>query len=99
MSQTSRNLTTDINVTPFLDILLVLLITFLAAMTARKTMDAQLPVPCGAACMTDTAPIILEVLGDGSFLLNAHPVAAEALLARLQGIFNGRPEKILQVAG
>lgn len=99
MSQASRTLTTDINVTPFLDILLVLLITFLAAMTARKTMDAQLPVPCAGACVSNDTPIMLEVLGDGSFLLNRKPVRATMLLATLKATYDGRPEKILQVAG
>ena len=35
----------DINVTPLLDVLLVLVIIFLASMTARKAMDVQLPLP------------------------------------------------------
>lgn len=50
----------DINVTPFLDVLLVLIITFMAAMTARKTMDAQLAVPCSTTpCGADQRAIVL----------------------------------------
>lgn len=99
MTQSSRTLTTDINVTPFLDILLVLLITFLAAMNARKTIDAQLPIPCAGACHADGVPIILEVLADGSFLMNRQPVSAPALLATLRRTFDARAEKVLHVAG
>lgn len=99
MYRSTQTLTTDINVTPFLDILLVLLITFLAAMTARKAMDAQLSVPCVGACASDAVPIVLEVLGDGSFRLNTQPVRATDLLATLRSTYAGRPEKTLQVAG
>ena len=99
MSNQAHRLTTDINVTPFLDILLVLLITFLAAMTARKTMDAQLPLPCAGSCASDGRPIVLEVLADGSYRINTQPVSAATLLVRLHEIFDPRTEKVLQVAG
>jgi biopolymer transport protein TolR len=99
MSLPTRILNTDINVTPFLDILLVLIITFLAAVTARKTMDATLPVPCEGPCATNDVPIMLEVLADGSFLLNRAAVPAPSLLATLHRAFDGRPDKVLQVAG
>jgi biopolymer transport protein ExbD len=89
----------EINVTPFLDVLLVLIIIFLASMTARQSIDAVLPVPCSASCAGDGQSIILEVLADGSYLLNRQPVAAPKLLATLHGVYDGRPEKIIQVAG
>jgi biopolymer transport protein ExbD len=89
----------DINVTPFLDILLVLIITFLAAMAARKTMDAQLPVPCAAICERDATPIVLEVLPNGLYRLNSQTVPEAALLPTLRSVYAGRPEKIIQVAG
>ena len=98
MRKIEQHLTAEINVTPFLDVLLVLIITFLAAMNARKTMDAQLPVPCADACEGDGRPIVLEVLHDG-FLLNRQPVTATNLLGTLRSVFAGRPEKIIQVAG
>lgn len=98
MPRPVASLNADINVTPFLDVLLVLLITFLAAMTARKTLDAQLPERC-AACVSNSVPIVLEVMADGSFLLNGRPIAATDLTPTLHATFDARPEKILQVAG
>ena len=92
-------LTAEINVTPFLDVLLVLIITFLAAMDARKTMDANLSKPCEGVCNSDERSIVLEVLADGSFLLNTQAVAARQLTSTLHATFDARPEKILQVAG
>jgi len=90
----------DINVTPFLDVLLVLIITFMAAMTTRKAMEVQLPVECaGGACAADGTVIVLEVLADGSYRLNKTPVSATSLRATLHDVYAGRPDKVLQVAG
>jgi biopolymer transport protein ExbD len=89
----------DINVTPFLDVLLVLMITFLASVTARKAMDVTLPVPCTGVCVDDGQTIVFEVLADGSFLLNRNPVRAADLSTTLHAVYAGRPTKIIQVAG
>ncbi|MDQ2665720.1 MAG: biopolymer transporter ExbD [Gemmatimonadota bacterium] len=98
MRTAERHLNADINVTPFLDVLLVLIITFLASVSARKTMDAQLPLPCAGSCVSDDRPIVLEVLADG-FLLNRQPVTAANLRETLRSAFDGRPEKVIQIAG
>jgi len=90
----------DINVTPFLDVLLVLIITFMAAMTARKAMDAQLPVQCATGtCAGQGDAIVLEVLANGGYRLNSAPVPATSLRARLRDVYSDRPDKVLQVAG
>lgn len=99
MSERVRSLTSEINVTPFLDVLLVLLITFMAAMTGRKALDAHLPVPCTGTCAADDETIVLEVLAGGSFLLNHQPVTASALSASLHAAFDARPTKVIAVAG
>lgn len=100
MRNESRSLNGDINVTPFLDVLLVLIITFMAAMTVRKAMDAQLPVECAhGACAGNSGTIVLEVLVDGSYRLNRTPVSAASLRTVLHDVFDTRPEKVLQVAG
>ena len=99
MRASAQTLTTDINVTPFLDILLVLIITFLAAMSARKSMDVALPIPCEGSCMSKDVPIVLEILADGSFLLNKKVLTPATLVATLHATFDGRPDNILMVAG
>ncbi len=100
MQSASRdNIKSEINVTPFLDVLLVMIIIFLASMTTRKTLDAQLPTPCAGTCAGSEIPIVLEVLDAEHFLLNRQPVSASALLATLHGVYNRRPDKIIQVAG
>ena len=99
MNERLRSLTSEINVTPFLDVLLVLLITFMASMTARKTLDTHLPVPCAGSCAVDGETIMLEVLANGSFLLNRQPVSAHDLSAKLHAVFDARPTKVIAVAG
>lgn len=99
MRDSAQVLNAEINVTPFLDVLLVLIITFLAANVARKTMDVQLPQPCAQPCGAGSAAIVLEVLPDGSYLLNQRPVHASALLSTLHGVFDRRPDKSMHVAG
>jgi biopolymer transport protein ExbD len=100
MRNDTHPLNGDINVTPFLDVLLVLIITFMAAMTTRKAMDVQLPVECrDGFCASSDDGIVLEVLGDGSYRLNTVPVAAPSLGTTLRDVYRGRPEKVIQVAG
>jgi biopolymer transport protein TolR len=92
-------LNNEINVTPFLDVLLVLLVIFLASMQARRTMDVQLPVPAKQDCEGACESIVLEVLPNGRFALNREQFGASELRARISGAFNGRPESILFVKG
>lgn len=89
----------DMNVTPMLDVLLVLLIIFMAAsIRVHLTMDGQLPIACANTC-GGTDSIVLEVLPGPSYRINKTPVAAEALRDRLVSIYTSRPEKIIEVAG
>lgn len=89
----------DINVTPFLDVLLVLIIVFLSSVQARRALDAVLPDPCTGACDATGTSIVLEVLGGGRYRLNQRALGGDSLERTLRGVYAGRPDKILQVAG
>lgn len=92
-------LSADLNVTPMLDVLLVLLVIFMASVQVRKAMDVQLPAPCTGACRSKGTPIVLEVLPGRAYRLNQHPIRASDLPARLRAVYDGRPEKVIQIAG
>jgi biopolymer transport protein TolR len=66
----------EMNVTPMLDVLLVLLVIFLiASARMHHTMDVLLPVSCAGVCESDTVPIVLEVLPGPTFRVNQRAVA------------------------
>jgi biopolymer transport protein ExbD len=93
------------NVVPMIDVLLVLLIIFMMIVPAsRKTIDIQLPDPNPSPIQqpsTNLDQIVLEVLPGGVYEVNNQAVSggASGLLARLQDIYNGRPDKIIFVKG
>jgi biopolymer transport protein ExbD len=98
----NTGLTNEPNVTPMIDVLLVLLIIFMMVIPmSRKAIDTQLPDPTPRPAQPNVVPdqIVLEVLPDGKFALNKNPVERVALFDRLKETYNGRPEKIIFVKG
>jgi biopolymer transport protein ExbD len=96
-----KGLTNDINVTPMIDVLLVLLIIFMLVVPmSRKAIDLQLPDPSEQEQSANPPPqIVLEVLPGQKFLINKQPVTKTDLLKRLTEIYKDRPEKIIFVKG
>ena len=94
-------LTNEINVTPMIDVLLVLLIIFMVIVPmSRKAIDLQLPDPNPpqAASTPPSDQIVLEVCTD-SYAINKQAVTKDALRNRLKEIYDPRPDKIIFVKG
>jgi len=98
----STSLTNEPNVTPMIDVLLVLLIIFMLIVpSSRKAIDVQLPdpTPSTAPANANVDQIVLEVLPKGQFSINKQPVTKDRLGARLKEIYDPRPDKIIFVKG
>jgi biopolymer transport protein TolR len=98
----NTGLNNEPNVTPMIDVLLVLLIIFMMVVPmSRKAIDTQLPDPNPAQVPANANPdqIVLSVLPDNKFQINKEDVTKEGLAARLKSIYDGRPEKIIFVKG
>jgi biopolymer transport protein ExbD len=95
-------LTNDINVTPMIDVLLVLLVIFMIIVPmSRKAIDTQLPDPNPQPAQPNVNPdqIVLEALPDDKYAINKEPVEKDKLFERLKSIYDPRPEKIIFVKG
>ena len=98
----SSGLTNEINVTPMIDVLLVLLIIFMMVTPmSRKALDLQLPDPTPQPDQQGPPPsqIVLEVLPGNTFKINSQPVSKEELQKKLKEIYDPRPDKIIFVKG
>ena len=98
----TEGLTNEINVTPMIDVLLVLLIIFMMVIPmSRKAIDLQLPDPTPDNSPQGPPPsqIVLEVLPGNVYKVNSQPIGKNELQKRLKEIYDPRPEKIIFVKG
>jgi biopolymer transport protein TolR len=104
-SNGSKAVNAEINVTPLIDVLLVLLIIFMVIVpTAARGLDAVIPQPSKSAeRVSVNTPIVVQVLGDSergvTYKINEVSFAKGDVGAKLASIFAARSEKTMFVKG
>jgi len=94
----------DVNVTPMIDILLVLLIIFMViSPVVPRGLSAKLPQRSSNLNPAPEAPIVVEIAkgrnGLPSYRINQQEVSADLLGSRLSSIFSMRADKVMFVKG
>lgn len=100
-----RKLKAEINVVPYIDVMLVLLIIFMVtAPLLNLGVDIQLPQSAAKAIQNDKEPIVISVDKDGALFLtlgNAtrDPIDADTLVIKVAAFVRQNPETPVLVGG
>ncbi|BBB26504.1 protein TolR [Amphritea japonica] len=105
-AKTKRKLNADINVVPYIDVMMVLLVIFMiTAPMLTQGVDVELPKASSDPVDTqDSEPVIVTVDKDGQYFIDVGgdplaPVSGEVVEERISKILSSNPKKLLLVRG
>ncbi len=100
-----RKLKAEINVVPYIDVMLVLLIIFMVtAPLLNLGVNIQLPQSAARAIQTDKRPVVVEVNRDGQYFLRLgngklQPVDAKSLQTKVAAVMRVSPQTPVFISG
>ncbi|BCJ90069.1 hypothetical protein IZ6_08040 [Terrihabitans soli] len=90
----------DINVTPLVDVMLVLLIVFMVAAPLMTVgVPLQLPKSAAAKAQEPKEPIVVSIDKEGKVFLDKEELAETAIVERLTGLATQDAEQVVLVRG
>lgn len=102
-SVSGRNVSSEMNVTPLIDVLLVLLIIFMVITPSTRGLDAAIPQPSDhSSADKNPRTVVIQVLqkeGKPEVRVNETPVAWNDLGQQLRTIFATRAERVVFIQG
>ena len=90
-----------INVTPLIDVVMVLLIVFMLLPSRTVGLESELPQPPpeNSLAVPNPQDLVLSIRKDRSIDINSQPVPLEQLEDRLKTLFAARPNGVLFLSG
>ena len=97
-SKGSKMAMSEINVTPFVDVMLVLLIIFMVtAPMMQQGIDVNLPKTSSAGVELNEEPFILSIDQSGRIKVSSTPIAMSDLRTKLKAIFENKKNKQIYI--
>lgn len=88
----------EINVTPFIDVVLVLLIIFMvAAPLQMASVPLKLPRNTAAPAVIPAAPVLVSLSRDGRLFLDEREIGADALGGKISELLATDPERVVHI--
>jgi biopolymer transport protein TolR len=93
-----RPLIAQINITPLVDVMLVLLVIFMVtAPMIQQGVSVQLPKATTGPLPSEQRQLLVAIAGDGGVYFNDAPISIEELSRRLQPLFQAQPEQAIRL--